>query len=332
MNRFIILFILLFADMFSADSLSIRINELIAREEYSLAFNAIDELDKHISADFWRAAVLITRWNDLKQLEDYRQAMLLFNELAKIKSDSLDLENKFYIAQAVGQIAIDDAQNGRWIDAISSSRKSVSLMEDILDSYPEFIDAKTGIAVYRYWINDKLPFYSWLNLRFLDGSQSIETLEAVSRKGIYSRTLSLQQLFWIYINEEEYDNAESTYRRFVSSYPDTRLGLWFEYFLASYRGKDELAFRVLDKLEKAYRQKDPLSRLNLMEILMKKFEFALKLSLDNEVLLILENIDSMNVSSEEREHLKNKYENFDQLRSDYLSEGNIVGKNPLLSN
>ena len=219
MNNFYLILLLTFICLFGQSEMVIEISNKISNENYEQAYILIDDLPDSIEKQFWLGALSVSRWNDLRIPIDNIKAEAMFDKIAKVKPDSIGRMGKYYVAQSIGQLGINTAQNGDWLDAVGQSWESVSLFEEILESDPEFIDAETGIAVFRYWIADKLPLYYWFSLQFSTKSYAIEILEKVAREGILTATLALQQLFWIYINEEEYELAEKISIRFVEKEP-----------------------------------------------------------------------------------------------------------------
>ena len=322
-----------FSALQAEDSLAVGIADLIAGEKYSEAENKIQLLADTLTAKYWLGALYITRWNDLRQEEDHLRAEALFSSIKNTDPDSVStVEQKYYIAQAQGQLAVDLARDGSWLKAVGMSRRSVDILEDILEMDSSFVDAETGIAVYRYWIADRLPFYNWLNLRFSDKEESIGKLRKAAQNGKFGKALALQQLFWIYINEQNYSAADSIYHLFKRRYPQTRLALWLEYFTHAYRDEPGAALDALNRLETAYLRTTPLSRLNLLEIRMKQYEYCCRLFDRNGMLRALKRIESMNPSEDEKKILQSKFERFELLRKECVGRESGKGKNSLHSN
>jgi hypothetical protein len=312
------------------DSLAVRVADLIAGEKYSLAEESIAKFSDSLTLAYWRGALHIARWNDLRQAEDQITAKKMLTRVAFVEPDSVpDLERLYYIAQAKGQLGVELARQGSWMEAIGMSRESVDILEDIIDRDSTFTDALTGIAVYRYWIADKMPLYSWLNFRFSDKSEAVRNLEIVSRKGIYGRALALQQLFWIHINEGEFSLASGVRNKYRENYPGTRLGLWLNYFVLAYRDSSAGALSALEELERAYLNVKPLSRLNLLEIRMKQFEYCEKLNLRGRAEEIIKKIENMRPSSREKKQLKTKFERYEEILENFYRQEDNDGKNSL---
>lgn len=313
--------------MFGQSETVIEISNKISNENYEQAYILIIDLPDSIEKQFWLGALSVSRWNDLRIPIDNIKAEAVFDKIAQVKPDSLGRMEKYYVAQSIGQLGINTAQKGDWLDAVGQSWESVGLFEEILESDPEFIDAETGIAVFRYWVADKLPLYYWFSFQFSTKSYAIEILEKVTREGTLTATLALQQLFWIYINEEEYELAEKISIRFVEKNPLSRQVLWMKYFLAAYRENKKEAYERLIILESVYKELELESNINLAEILMKKFEYAYYLNKSDEALALIEDIKLFSFDDYEQKFLQSKIDNYDKIKEEFLENINHVNKN-----
>ena len=327
MNVLYLILLFTFIHLPGQSEIVIEISDKISNENYEQAYSMIIDLPDSIEKQFWLGALSVSRWNDLRIPVDKVKAVEIFDKIAIVKPDSLDKMGKYYVAQAIGQLGINTAQKGDWLDAVGQSWESVGLFEDILESDPKFIDAETGIAVFRYWVTDKLPLYYWFSLQFSTKSHAIEILEKVTREGILTATLALQQLFWIYINEEEYDLAENISIRFVAKNSNSRQVLWMNYFLAAYRENNKEAYEKLLILESTYRELDLKSSINLAEILMKKFEYTYYLDKSDEALALIEDIKRLNFNDYEQKFLQSKIDNYNKIKDEFLENINHVNKN-----
>lgn len=299
----------------------------ISDEHYSTAFTIIDSLPAGLEKDFWLGATYVARWNDLRLQEDYERSYNIFANLSTLNTDSLNFIEKYYVAQAIGELSIRKAQEGKWLEAVSDSWKSIGLLEAVLEKMPDFTDAKTGIAVFRYWVADRLPVYYWFTFHFSTKSNAIEILEEVSSVGFANKDLALQQLFWVYINEEDFINARVVKAKYGKRHPQSRMKLWMDYFLDAHTGNDTSAFNALKILENVYKNLVPFGKINNTEILVNKFKYAFLLNKTEIALKLKEEISELTYSQFEKDFLKSKFELYRKICDKLKQSNNPAGKN-----
>jgi tetratricopeptide (TPR) repeat protein len=315
MRRFLVL-TFFFLSLTQAEAFTtqvLAVSSAIASENYPLADSLIGELPQPWQRTFWRGAWHAARWNDLRQADDYLAWKKIFSAMEQSDSDSLTAEQKFYSAQAIGQLGIDVAQAGDLVGAVGKSWQSVALLEAVLRAHPEWIDAKTGIAVFRYWVADRLPAYYWLSLRFSTKEKSIETLEQVAREGRLHRELALQQLFWIYLNEERFDEAETCLDRYRQMHEQTRLLFWLAYFLSAHTGDFAAASDYLLLLEQIHLDQEFTCTINLTEIRVNQLDMLIRLERFAEADAVRTRLQGISPSAFERDYLRSKYQRLEEL-------------------
>lgn len=299
----------------------------ISDEHYSTAFAIIDSLPDGLEKDFWLGATYVARWNDLRLQEDYEKSYKIFANLFALDTDTLNIMEKYYVAQAIGELSIRKAQEGKWLEAVSDSWKSIGLLEEVLEKMPDFADAKTGIAVFRYWVADRLPVYYWFTFHFSTKNNAIELLEEVSSAGLANKDLALQQLFWVYINEEDFSNSRVVKVKYGKRHPQSRMKLWMDYFLDAHTENDTSAFYALEKLENTYKNLIPYSKINNTEILVNKFKYAYLLNKTEAALKLRDEISGLTYSQFEKDFLKSKFELYRKICDKLKQSNNIPGKN-----
>lgn len=177
------------------------------------------------------AAVEIAKAYD--NADEYKDQLIMnyLNE-AEAQSEKLlekepqNVWNKYFLALVKGYNAYYKALNESWIPAFTKGMSSVSDFEDCLELDPEFYESYIAIGAYKYWSSSKTEFINWLPFISDDKDKGIEYLKKAIKYSTYNSYLAAYSLIWVYIDRENYSDAEKVAEDALKKNPDSRLFKW----------------------------------------------------------------------------------------------------------
>jgi len=140
--------------------------------------------------------------------------------------DSQNAWNKYFLALVKGYNAYYKALNESWIPAFTKGMSSVSDFEDCLEINPEFYESYIAIGAYKYWSSSKTEFINWLPFISDEKDKGIDYLKKSIKYSSYNSYLAAYSLIWIYIDQENYSNAEKVAEDALKKNPESRLFKW----------------------------------------------------------------------------------------------------------
>lgn len=204
--------------------------DLILKQEYkqadSLFRNVTNLYPKHPAGYLYRAAVKQAYSIDYDiPIEDQELDSLL--QLSKNYAKDLEPNwQKYFIACAEGQLAYSHVESGNWISGILTGISSAMKFEEIIEQDSSFYEAYSGLGTYYYWSSKKTEFIQWLPFVKDNRSVGIKLLITGANKSVYNRFASISALISIFLDSEDYKNAEKWSRIALKFYPRNRIFLW----------------------------------------------------------------------------------------------------------
>jgi tetratricopeptide (TPR) repeat protein len=103
---------------------------------------------------------------------------------------------------------------------------SASKFEEIIENDSSFYDAYVGVGTYYYWRSRKMEFIRWLPFFKDDRELGIRMLIIGAKLSEYNKFAAMSALISIYLDEENYTQAEAWSKRGLNFYPENRVFLW----------------------------------------------------------------------------------------------------------
>jgi tetratricopeptide (TPR) repeat protein len=134
--------------------------------------------------------------------------------------------SEYFLGTADGYDAYERVESGDWFGGVRKGMSSASQFEEIIGKDSSFYDAYVGIGTYYYWRSRKTEFLQWLPFVKDDRALGITMLIVGAERSEYNRFAAMSALISIYLDAEEYKQAEEWSRRGLNSYPENRIFLW----------------------------------------------------------------------------------------------------------
>ena len=132
----------------------------------------------------------------------------------------------YFLGTADGYDAYERVERGDWFGGVRKGMSSASKFEEIIDKDSSFYDAYAGIGTYYYWRSRKTEFIRWLPFVKDDRALGISMLVTGAERSEYNRFAAMSALVSIYLDAENYKQAETWSKRGLNSYPENRFFLW----------------------------------------------------------------------------------------------------------
>ena len=188
--------------------------------------------------------------DDLQKFMDYSDEAI-DKAVALLDSNSVDIETLYILGANYSYRAMAFTQQGKFLDAVWSTKKSESFLNKVIELNPKFQDAYLGLGLYNFALRQIPKALQWAlslagmrgdkekGLDYIKKSMTLGTYSNIEAKYYYSQILT--DFF------AEYSTASGYMRSLVYRYPDNLL---FNYTLAVIYIKD----RRLDRAERILRR------------------------------------------------------------------------------
>lgn len=247
---------------------------LIIDQKYNEAeklFSHLDRTRKDIPlGKIYLAAVHIAKAYDYEEPYDHRLISNYLESAKKIserllKNDERNIWNNYFIALTEGYIAYYAALREDWLQAFSTGLSSVSGFENCLEINKDFYESLIAIGSYKFWRSKKTEFISWLP--FIDDEKElgIKYLQNAVKYSGYNSHLAIHSLTWIYIEQEEFDEAVDVAELALKEHPESRIFKW--------------------GLARSYENIDPSKSISLYKEILNSYPKSLKSNKINEITL-----------------------------------------------
>ena len=134
--------------------------------------------------------------------------------------------NSYFLATADGYDAYERVERGDWFGGVRKGMSSASKFEEIIEKDSSFYDAYVGVGTYYYWRSRKMEFLRWLPFIKDDRELGIKMLIIGAEHSEYNRFAAISALISIYLDAENYEQAEKWSRCGLKVYPENRVFLW----------------------------------------------------------------------------------------------------------
>ncbi len=126
-----------------------------------------------------------------------------------------------YYAKALsnGYLAYFEGLLGDYFSALDNGSTAIDYYEECLEIDSTFTDAIIAVAIYDYWISEKL---GWIPFIKDKRKSAIKNLFGALNKNSYNNNLAAVSLFWILMNEKRYDEAKKIIVPQTEKYPRNR--------------------------------------------------------------------------------------------------------------
>ena len=253
--------------------------DLIIKGEYEKLLEysgSLQENGKNLTGRFLKASMYYARMGEIESLEgsaDFHAEVdhIISETKSRIDRDPNDIESRFYLGSVLCFRAVIRQKEGSiiraWRDGVNGKKE----LEKCLKLAPEFLEPHLAIGSYRYWSSAKNP------LRFLRlvkdaRKQGILEIEENIKPGSFSYALSLNQLIWISLDYNDYDNAESIAQEGLKLYPSSRFFLYPAAITAQKRGKWHDAALLLQKVKESLESDELVDTYFWLKVTVKQAE------------------------------------------------------------
>lgn len=190
--------------------------KLIINQKYDNAEKLFSQLDKSRKdlplGKIYLAATQIAKSFDYAEPFDDKLITKYLDGAKKTSERLLQVDDKniwynYFFALTEGYRAYYDALKHNWLSSFSTGLTSVSAFEYCLELDNNFYESMIAIGSYKFWKSKKTEFLSWLPFVPDEKDLGIEYLQKAIKHSGYNSYLAVNSLIWIYIEQEEYNNA-----------------------------------------------------------------------------------------------------------------------------
>ena len=204
--------------------------DFILKQEYSRADSVFRVVAKqypdHPVGYLYRAAVMQAYNMDFDvPIEQGKFDSLLLRGKSAAEKFSLPW-SEYFLGTADGYDAYERVERGDWFGGVRKGMSSASTYEKIIEKDSSFYEAYVGLGTYYYWRSRKTEFLQWLPFVKDDRALGIKLLIVGAERSEYNRFAAISALISIYLDAEEYRQAEEWAKRGLISYPENRIFLW----------------------------------------------------------------------------------------------------------
>ena len=204
--------------------------DLILKQDYkdadSIFTIVAEKFPAHPAGPLYRAAVMQAYAIDFSIPVDREKFDSL---LAQGRERAAGLNSpwrEYFLGTADGYEAYACADDGDWMGAVKHGMSSADEFETLIKRDSSFYDAYVGIGTYYYWSARKTSFLRWLPFVPDHRKLGIEMLVAAANRSEYNRYAAMSALVSVFLDAEQYDQAEAWSVRGLKSYPENRIFLW----------------------------------------------------------------------------------------------------------
>jgi tetratricopeptide (TPR) repeat protein len=211
-------------------SLVVRGIDFILEQDYDRADSLFSVVTRrypeHPVGYLYRAAVMQAYNIDFDvPIEQVKFDSLL--TIGKSAAEKISLPwGQYFLGTADGYEAYERVERGDWFGGVRKGMSLASKFEEIIKKDSSFYDAYVGIGTYYYWRSRKLEFLQWLPFIKDDRELGIRMLIIGAEQSVYNRFAAISALVSIYLDAENYQQAEEWSKRGLNSYPENRVFLW----------------------------------------------------------------------------------------------------------
>jgi len=282
-KKFILLFLLFiffpknFGQVYPDKSVHIILKSginLIIDQKYDEAEELFDQLDKTRKdiplGKIYLAAVHIARSYDYGEsyddelINNYLEGAKQISE-GLLKIDEQSIWNHYFLALTEGYIAYYDALRESWLEAFSTGLNSVSVFEYCLEIDNNFYESLIAIGSYKFWKSKKMEFIDWLPFVDDEKELGIQYLQNAIKYSGYNSHLAIHSLIWIFIEQNEFNEAIKVAELALKDHPQSRIFKW--------------------GLARSYENIDPAKSIELYREILNSYPNNLKSNKINEVTL-----------------------------------------------
>jgi tetratricopeptide (TPR) repeat protein len=236
-NFFCILFIFLTSSIAPTAPLLSTIERGIRAsiaEKYDTALALFDSLKQnnpqHPAGHFFFAAVLQARMTDLetqKWQDDFHKHIDQAIVLARKNIDQNDgiIPFRYYFGAGLSYKSLQLGREKKYLPAIKLGMAAVDELEKTMEQNPAFFDPLLGIGLYQYWRSHLTKSLTWLPFFSDQRTEGIEKIIKAAENSEFSRWAALSSLAWIYMEEQQYEQAYDYAHQGYDEIP-SRFFLW----------------------------------------------------------------------------------------------------------
>ncbi len=241
---------------------------------------------------------------DLQKFMDYSDEAI-DKAVALLDSNSVDIETLYILGANYSYRAMAFTQQGKFLDAVWSTKKSESFLNKVIELNPKFHDAYLGLGLYNFAVRQIPRALQWaLSLAGMKGDKEkgLDYIKDAMTYGKYSKVEAKYYYSQILTDFfADYSAAAGYMRSLIYRYPDNLL---FNYTLAVIYIKDrklDRAKRILDKIVRSktnkFQQLVAYSNFLIGDILFKENKFEPATLYFNKFILSTTNNDYQGITN-----------------------------------
>jgi tetratricopeptide (TPR) repeat protein len=145
---------------------------------------------------------------------------------SRLNQNQYDLNDQFFHASALAYKSFQISREGNYLKGLRLAFKAVDGLEAVVAHDSSYFDAYLGIGSYLYWRSYLTRHFTWLPFFKDQRQRGIDFIRKAHAFGSISRWAALSNLAWIYIQEEQYEDAIQCAQKGLDVFPNSRFFLW----------------------------------------------------------------------------------------------------------
>ncbi len=142
---------------------------------------------------------------------------------AMLEKNTMEVWANFFAGASLGLKAYFSAVQKDLVNAFVDGYSALQYFDKCLQADAFFYEAKIAIGTYLYWKSAKTSDLSWLPFFNDNRLAGIELLKSASDSASYNKFFARYSLFWIHLNEKNFEEAAKISNEFLKEYPGNRL-------------------------------------------------------------------------------------------------------------
>jgi tetratricopeptide (TPR) repeat protein len=209
--------------------------ELGVQEKFPEALDSLRALEEinpqNPALHFYKASILQSMMMDYESnlqrdefIAEIEMTISLCDSL--LKTDRQQTYALFYRGAALSYKGFQLSREKKYLGGIRAAVQGISTLEKVLKMDSTYTDACLAIGSYKYWRSYLTRHFSWLPFFPDQRREGIHYIERAYEKSKYSKWAALSSLGWIYIQEEQYQQAIRCAEEGLNTFPQSRFFLW----------------------------------------------------------------------------------------------------------
>ena len=287
--------------------------DFITRGKYDRAVHyAESSLSDPLSVKFISLSALYARLGELETTVGQEDFLYEVENIVKIAEtrlahDAEDITALFYLGSALSYRSVIQKNGGSVWKAFKDARSGNKLLKECAAIDPDFPEPHLVLGSHTYWMS-KINIFRFVPFISDNRKKGIDEIVAFLNPESVSYAMSLNQLFWIYMDMNNFDEAEKILRKGMAIYPESRFFLYPAANLAQKQREWFKATLYFDRVKESLAKDGFTNRYMWLKVTLKQAESYVQAKQYENALRLCSEIESISVLPSEIEKSKRLFQ------------------------